>query len=154
MGASSCPDLKFAKTRSVKLERHEKRGKVKTDRAKNKVAAKKRDGKKCRWHQAHKCFGVIESAHLESLKMGGDPLGIRSETSNLFTACSGVHREFDESFHKNNLRVEPLDPLKGADGPCRGLSAVPWEDRATETSGTDWIEVWREYAVGRVEGKK
>jgi hypothetical protein len=95
----------------------------------------------------------LESDHVEPLGMGGDPLGVRSDTSNLFSACGGIHREFPESFHNGLIWVEELEPGKGCDGPMRGMKKLPVFDRDSVQTGYDEIEVWRESSVGRKEQK-
>lgn len=151
--ASASPDLRFAKVtgQRQKPERQAKKKAVKSRMDANKKKAKDRDGRRCRWHEPHRCFGQLESDHVEPLKMGGDPLGIRSETSNLFSACAGIHREFPESLHNGLIWVEELEPGKGCDGPLRGMKKTPVFDRDNVRIGWDEREVWREIAVGRVE---
>lgn len=151
--ASASPDLKFAKVtgQRQKPERKAKKAAVKSRMDANKKAAKERDGKRCRWHEPHKCFGILESDHVEPLKMGGDPQGIRSETSNLFSACTGIHLEFDESFHNGRIWVEALTD-KGCDGPMRGMRKTPVFDREGVQTGYDVSEVWRELPRERAVG--
>lgn len=153
--ASASPDLGFPKIKKdgqrQKPERHAKKKAVKIRMDANKKKAKDRDGRRCRWHEPHTCFGRLESDHVEPLKMGGDPLGIRSETSNLYTACTGIHLEFPESLHNGRIWVEELEPGKGCDGPLRGMKKMPIFDRDGVQTGWDEFQVWREIAVGRVE---
>lgn len=151
--ASASPDLALPKVKPhghrKPIEKQQKRAAVKSQADANKRAAKARDFKRCRWHEPHKCFKQLESDHVIPLKMGGDPLGIRSETSNLFTACHGIHREFDESFHNGLIWVEELEPGKGCDGPMRGMRKTPVFDKETgQRVGWDEHEVWRESRVG------
>jgi hypothetical protein len=148
--ASASPDLRFAKVKGARLkpERQAKKKAIKSAMDANKKKAKARDFKRCRWHEVHKCFGILESDHVEPLKMGGDPSGIRSETSNLFTCCAGVHKEFDESFHNGTIALDYLEPEKGCDGPCIGLRRFTNIDKATGEKSYVWNEVWRESRVG------
>lgn len=156
--ASASPELRFSKVKTdgqrQKPERKAKKQAVKSRMDANKRAAKARDGRRCRWHEPHRCFGDLESDHVEPLGMGGDPQGIRSETANLFSACGWIHREFPESFHNGLIWVEELEPGKGCDGPMRGMKKTPVFNTEHERIGYDVIEVWREYAVGRVDKGK
>jgi hypothetical protein len=150
--ASASPDLRFAKVRGQrqKPERQAKKKAVKSRMDANKKAAKARDFKRCRWHEPHKCFGELASDHVEPLKMGGDPQGVRSETSNLFTCCAGVHKEFDESFHNGTIALDYIEPEKGCDGPCIGLRRFTNIDAQTGEKSYEWKAVWRESRVGVV----
>lgn len=82
-----------------------------------KAAARKRDHWGCRWPGLHQCRGDIEVAHIFQDKgMGGDH-GTVSDTWNLMTLCSWMHRRGPASIHGKKLMVMPETPL-GADGPC------------------------------------
>src|SRR5690606_13667103 len=147
------PKIKPGTSRQ-KPERQKKKKAVKSQADANKRKAKDRDFRRCRWHEPHKCFGQLESDHVEPLKMGGDPLGIRSATSNLMTCCAGIHREFPESFHNGLIWVEELEPGKGCDGPMRGMRKTPIFNTERERIGYDEHEVWREIRVGVPERKR
>jgi len=151
--ASASPDLKFAKVKSgghtQPMERRVKRDRVKSRMEANKKAAKKRDGRKCRWHEPHRCYGQLESDHVEPLGMGGDKQGIRSETRNLFTGCTGIHQVFDQNFTNGLAWVEELEPGKGCDGILRGMRKMPiFRDGVRTDEYEAPQEVWREVRVG------
>lgn len=76
-----------------------------------KKAAKKRDGHKCRWPEPHKCRGVLESAHIKDASLGGD-----MHRSNLVSLCAWLHRRGPESIHGKQLKIEK-ETARGADGP-------------------------------------
>jgi hypothetical protein len=101
-----------------------------------KAKAKKRDGGRCRWPEAHKCRFGLESAHVVDASLGG-----RMASSNLVTVCAWVHRRGPESIHGKQIKVEPLTAA-GADGP---LSF--WRKDAAGA----WFMVAREVAPGRIE---
>lgn len=156
--ASASPELKWAKVKDgkerQKPERQKRKKAVRAQADANKVKAKARDFRRCRWHEPHRCFGQLESDHVRPLKMGGDPAGVNSETSNLFTTCQGIHREFPESFHNGLIWAEELEPGKGCDGPMRGMKKTPVFNTERERIGWDEHEVWREIRVGVPEVKR
>lgn len=153
--ASASPEFRFSKVKAgesrQKPERQKKKKAVKSQADANKRKAKDRDFRRCRWHEPHRCFGQLESDHVEPLKMGGDPMGVRSETSNLLTCCGGIHREFPESFHNGLIWVEELEHGKGCDGPMRGMKKTPVLNTDLVRIGWDVVEVWREIRVGVVK---
>lgn len=150
--ASSSPDLAFPKVKehTQPVERKERRSAIVAAMVANKRKAKARDGRRCRWFETHKCLGPLESHHVDPLGMGGDKAGTASETANLFTACRGIHKDFDESFHNGTIQVEALT-AEGCDGPMRGLRRFTNIDTHSGEKSFEWKEVWREIAVGRVE---
>lgn len=155
--ASASPDLAFPKVKghTKPMEKQKKRQAVKSRMDANKKAAKARDFKRCRWHEPHRCYGILESDHVLPLGMGGDPMGVKSETGNLFSACTGIHTHFDESFHNGLIWVEAMTP-DGCDGPMRGVRKTPTFDReGNKVPGVyDVTEAWREVRVGVVEKKR
>lgn len=107
------PDLRKPARGSYVLDREQRRHAIVKAERLAKAAARKRDHWGCRF-PAHKCRGELEVAHIfRDLSLGGS-----SETSNLMTLCSSVHRRGTPSIHGKQLRVEPEDDSLGADGPC------------------------------------
>lgn len=116
---------------TFKRERHERAAEETATEKANKVAAKKRDGHKCRWpHRCHKA-DRIESAHIVDKSLGGS-----DDTSNLITVCLSIHQG-PGSIHAKGKKVEPTSAL-GADGLCafyqKNAITGEWDHIATETA--------------------
>lgn len=100
----------------------------KTTEDKNKRAAKKADGYRCRfpWCGCKQLGLRIESSHQQHKGMGGNPKGDRSTPEGLLTLCVHRHQDGKISIGKGTLWAEALDKRKGVRGPVRW-----WGDRET-----------------------
>jgi hypothetical protein len=82
------------------------------------LAAKQRDGFRCRWPEAHKCRGGLEGAHVfQHRGMGGNPAGDRTTPELILPLCAWMHRRGPESIDGKQLKVEALTD-QGTRGPC------------------------------------
>jgi hypothetical protein len=101
-----------------------------------KAKAKKRDGGRCRWPEAHKCRFGLEAAHIKHASLGGAMVA-----ANLVTLCGWIHRRGPETQQYGQLEIRG-ETAAGADGP---LSFWRKGD-----SGEFYL-VAREVAPGRIE---
>lgn len=80
--------------------------------------AKRLDGYRCRWPEAHKCRGGLEGAHVfQHRGMGGNPAGDRTTVDKILTVCAWIHRRGPETIDGGDLEVEAETP-QGTRGPC------------------------------------
>ena len=63
----------------------------------------------------------VHVAHRDHKGMGGNPKGDRSDSDRMLLLCVDRHLNSKFSWHHGTVRWEPLDPLRGADGPVRWL---------------------------------
>lgn len=99
------------------LDREAQRLELRKAEAIAKTKAKVRDSFTCRWPEKHVCRGPLEGAHIFYDKgMGGDH-GTVSDTWNILTLCSWIHRRGPVSIHGKQLKVEAETPY-GADWCC------------------------------------
>lgn len=89
----------------------------------------------------------LEVAHLDHKGMGGNPTGSTSRTENLVTLCRHRHQDGTVSLHKGTLRVVPVDPLLGCDGPVRWLVDAGAAFGAVFTERR-WVMLAEEVSVG------
>lgn len=138
-----------------KVKQRKVRRDRKTKEDTNKLAAKKRDGYRCRFPLCG-CRGLglvldarLEASHDVHKGMGGNPAGDRSQTGGLITLCLHRHQDSAISRHKGTLRNLYRTPLEN-DGPiewavhartllrlCPDLELPPrreWVIVATETA--------------------
>jgi hypothetical protein len=128
-----------------RLAKHQTKSALKSGESKNKQAARRRDGHRCRFPLCG-CRRLRlrnEVAHLEHKGQGGDPLGRRSETGNLILLCVQRHQDGAVSWHHGTMRVRPLTP-NGTDGP---VAFETWD----VAFRNGWAEVARESAVQQLE---
>jgi len=92
------------------LDKDARAKEAKAIEAREKKAAKRRDGGRCRWPEKHFCKGGMESAHIRDASLGGD-----MHRSNLVTLCAWLHRRGPVSIHGKQLYIEPQTAV-GADG--------------------------------------
>ena len=145
-----------------KLKERKDRADRKTAERTSKTAAKKRDGRGCRFPlcgchaMGWKPESRPESSHDKHKGMGGNPRGDRSKSELLITLCRHRHQDGAVSRHKGTLRTRYLTE-KANDGP------VAWDVHADAIASlwpggwllgmqaTDgWVEVAREIKVGQV----
>jgi hypothetical protein len=88
---------------SAVLEREKHRAEREKAEREAKLAAKARDGFRCRWPLTHKCRGGLEAAHILDASLGG-----ACEPANLVSLCAWLHRRGPESIHGKQLKVEPM----------------------------------------------
>jgi hypothetical protein len=79
--------------------------------------AKRRDGNKCRWPRCVYKELVIECAHLDHRKMGGNPAGDKTQRHKLIALCVRHHDQFDGRALPD-IAIEPVNAKDGTDGPC------------------------------------
>ena len=100
------------------LEREARKNKRKADEDAAILAAKVRDGFKCRWPEKHKCRGDLEGAHVFLHRgMGGNPAGDRTAPELILPVCAWIHRRGPESIDGKDLKVE-AETEQGTQGPC------------------------------------
>lgn len=95
------------------LEKEAREAKAHAHEIKVKAEAKRRDSWTCRWPEKHVCRKGLEAAHLVDASLGG-----AMDTFNLISLCGWIHRRGPQSVHGKQLKVEPRDARRGADGPC------------------------------------
>jgi hypothetical protein len=142
-----------------RLKRRRDRSALRTTEDKNKQAARRRDGHRCRFPRCG-CRRVsirLEASHLKHKGAGGNPSGSRSTPAGLILMCAQRHQDGVVSVHKGTLRVRPLT-RKGCDGPVAWLLPIDTTDAllahragVTFPKGRGWVEIARESAVQQLE---
>ena len=100
------------------LERETRKAERKAAEDEAILAAKQRDGFKCRWPEKHKCRGELEGAHVfQHRGMGGNPEGDRTAPHLILSVCAWIHRRGPVSIDGKQLKVE-AETDRGTDGPC------------------------------------
>lgn len=106
-------------------------------------AAKRRDGRRCRWphetaQEREMCRMLgVEACHLEHRGAGGDKRLVRTKLELLITFGARCHDRYDGRLGERNRRVRFLTPQK-ASGSC-----------AFEVKkGGAWWEIGREISIG------
>lgn len=138
-------------------ERKATQATVKTREKKEKIEAKKRDVKGCRWpkddHETkrHVCEGQLESAHMVAVGMGGDKNGTRTDRRELLTVCTWIHTGSPLGIEYHGRKWEPLDPKLGAYGPVAFYRREPSETKPGEWG--NWKLIAVEASPGLLESK-
>lgn len=118
---------------------------------KNKAAAKKRDGSRCRlpfcpWCQAFK-QQLLHGAHVIAAKgAGGDPALDVSQRHHLMALCALSHA----SQEPHEWGVTPLTAAL-TDGPCEFYIARDVYDTETQRYRTEHVLWAREIAIGKLD---
>lgn len=106
---------------SYRAEKLAKRAAVVAAQDRAKLAAKVREGYRCRvpgctWNLQK---WRLESAHLNDAGMGGNPDGSRGSERRHYAAICFQHHQGARSIHSGDLRMVPLDPVALGDGLVR-----------------------------------
>ena len=129
-------------TRSLRLERHDRKLAIRAKEDAAKKAAKIRDQHACRWPRcAYRAVKQpLDAAHLDDKGMGGDHGGL-SDTRCLVALCR-EHHQGRVSLHSKDLTIQALTP-DGADGP---LLFLRFAVDASDASFSGWYVVAEEVA--------
>lgn len=95
------------------------RAKIRAHERQEKEKARRRDGPHCRYPacDAVKRGFARHIAHLEDKGMGGDKQQLRTQAELLISLCV-LHHEGTCSLHSGDIRIEPVFPEQGTNGPC------------------------------------
>lgn len=126
------------------LERKGKKRSRKVAEEKTMAEAKRRDGNKCRWPRCEFKTLHVACAHLEHRKMGGNPLGDKTERHKLIALCIRHHDQFDGRTLPK-IDIVPVNAQQGTDGPCSYF--------VLQESG-QWLHVATERVIGVSEPRR
>lgn len=119
---------------TYRLQQTAKKRSRKLSEEKVMAEAKRRDGGKCRWPRCEFKALLIETAHLEHRKMGGNPSGEATQRHKLIALCIRHHDQFDGRTLPE-VDVVPVSAEQGTDGPCAFYvrdESGRWQHVATE----------------------
>lgn len=128
-------------------ESRRKQAQIEADERYEKAQVRRRDGF-CRFPLCgcRRLHIPTEVAHLRHKGMGGNPKGDRSTREQMILLCRVRHQDSTCSLHRGTLRIVPLDPARGTDGPVRFEVFMP----PMFDGGDEWRELATEAACGVV----